>query len=97
MRIIEDERLLENTLAMGNRVMDNLNALMDKHAVIGDVRGKGLFCGAELVADRKTKEPMDEKKVQAVVAECLAQNVIIGMPPTARCRGSTTRCACRRR
>jgi len=63
---------------MGNRVLDNLTSLMDKHAVIGDVRGKGLFCGAELVADRKTKEPMDEKKVQAVVAECLAQGVIIG-------------------
>ena len=78
MRIIEDEKLLENTIAMGNRVMDNLTSLMDKHAVIGDVRGKGLFCGAELVADRKSKDPMDEKKVQAVVAECLAQGVIIG-------------------
>lgn len=78
MRIIEDEKLLENTIAMGNRVLDNLTTLMDKHAVIGDVRGKGLFCGAELVADRKTKEPMDEKKVQAVAADCLAQGVIIG-------------------
>jgi taurine-pyruvate aminotransferase len=36
-------------------------------------------CGAELVADRQTKEPMDEKKVAAVVAECNAQGVIIGM------------------
>ncbi|MCV2448757.1 hypotaurine--pyruvate aminotransferase Tpa [Paracoccus sp. DMF] len=78
MRIIEEENLLENTIAMGNRVLDNLTSLMDKHAVIGDVRGKGLFCGAELVSDRKTREPMDEKKVQAVVAECLAQGVIIG-------------------
>ncbi|MDZ7905261.1 MAG: hypotaurine--pyruvate aminotransferase Tpa [Cypionkella sp.] len=79
MRIIEDEGLLDNTLAMGARVLDNLNALMDKHKVIGDVRGKGLFCGAELVADRATKEPADEKKVAAVVAECNAQGVIIGM------------------
>lgn len=78
-RIIEDEELLENTLAMGNRLMDNLTTLMDKHAVIGDVRGKGLFCGAELVADRKTREPMDEKKVAAVVADCMGQGVIIGM------------------
>ena len=79
MRIIEDERLLDNTLAMGARVMSNLQALMEKHKVIGDVRGKGLFCGAELVADRATKEPMDEKKVAQVVAECNAQGVIIGM------------------
>ncbi|WP_347138245.1 hypotaurine--pyruvate aminotransferase Tpa [Paracoccus sp. SSK6] len=78
MRIIEDEGLLENTTAMGARVLANLHALMEKHAVIGDVRGKGLFCGAELVADRATREPLDEKRVQAVVAECLAQGVIIG-------------------
>jgi taurine-pyruvate aminotransferase len=78
MRIIEDEGLLENTLAMGDRLMANLHGLMDKHQVIGDVRGKGLFCGAELVADRGTKEPADEKRVQAVVADCMAQGVIIG-------------------
>ncbi|MDF3607938.1 aminotransferase class III-fold pyridoxal phosphate-dependent enzyme [Paracoccus sp. DMF-8] len=78
MRIIEDENLLENTTLMGERLMGNLNALMERHAVIGDVRGKGLFCGAELVADRTTKEPMDEKRVQAVVADCAANGVLIG-------------------
>lgn len=78
MRIIEDENLLENTLAMGERMMNNLYALADKHAVIGQVRGKGLFCGAELVADRATKEPAVEKMVQAVVADCMAQGVVIG-------------------
>ena len=79
MRIIEDEGLLDNTLKMGARMMDNLRALMDKHRVIGDVRGAGLFCGAELVADRATREAADEKKVAAVVADCMAQGVIIGM------------------
>jgi len=78
MRIIEEENLLENTTAMGERLIANLRDLQDKHAVIGDVRGLGLFCGAELVADRQTKEPADEKKVQAVVADCMAQGVIIG-------------------
>ena len=48
------------------------------HAVIGQVRGKGLFCGAELVADRATKDPAEEKLVQAVVADCAAQGVLIG-------------------
>lgn len=78
MRIIEDENLLENTTLMGAHMLDNLNALAEKHAVIGQVRGKGLFCGAELVADRATKEPANEKMVQAVVADCMAQGVIIG-------------------
>ncbi|TCD14184.1 aspartate aminotransferase family protein [Oricola cellulosilytica] len=78
MRIIEDEDLLDNTNAMGERLMNNLRTLMEKHKVIGDVRGKGLFCGAELVVDRATKEPVEEKKVQEVVADCMAQGVIIG-------------------
>ncbi|WP_114389063.1 aspartate aminotransferase family protein [Notoacmeibacter marinus] len=78
MRIVEEEGLLDNSTKMGERLLGNLNALMEKHAVIGDVRGKGLFCGAELVADRKTKEPMEERKVQAIVADCMRQGVIIG-------------------
>ena len=78
MAIIEEEGLLENTVVMGERILENLNALAEKHAVIGDVRGKGLFAGAELVVDRTTKEPVDEKLVQRVVADCMQQGVIIG-------------------
>ena len=59
MRIIEDEGLIDNTVAMGERLMAGLHGLTERHAAIGDVRGKGLFCGAELVADRATREPMD--------------------------------------
>ncbi|MBP0481495.1 aspartate aminotransferase family protein [Sagittula salina] len=78
MAIIEEEDLLGNTTAMGTYMVDQLNALTDRHRVIGDVRGKGLFLGAELVADRVTKEVVPEAQVQAVVADCMAQGVIIG-------------------
>ena len=78
MAIIEEEGLLENTLKMGARLIGNLETLKDRHAVVGDVRGLGLFAGAELVSDRATKEPVPEKMVQAVVADCMAQGVIIG-------------------
>jgi len=78
MAIIEEEGLLDNTLKMGERMIDNLNALSEKHAAIGQVRGKGLFCGAELVTDRATKDPVEEKLVQAVVADCAVQGVLIG-------------------
>lgn len=78
MRIIQDEGLLANTTTMGERLVSNLRELQEKHAVIGDVRGKGLFCGAELVSNRKSREPVDEKLVQAVVGDCLEQGVIIG-------------------
>ncbi len=77
--IIEEEGLLENTTQMGDYMMDQLNALADKHAVIGQVRGKGLFLGAELVSDRASKEPVPEKQAQAVVADCMAQGTIIGV------------------
>ncbi|WP_272004714.1 aminotransferase family protein [Roseovarius sp. ZX-A-9] len=77
--IIEEEGLLENTTKMGDYMLDQLHALADRHKVIGDVRGKGLFLGAELVADRASKEPAPEKMVAAVVADCMAQGVVIGM------------------
>ncbi|GAD54545.1 taurine--pyruvate aminotransferase [Limimaricola cinnabarinus LL-001] len=76
--ILEEENLLENSTRMGAYLHDGLSALMDKHALIGDVRGMGLFAGAELVVDRDTREPASEKLVQAVVADCLKQGVIIG-------------------
>ena len=79
MRIIEDEGLLANTRAMGARITDNLRGLMEKHRVIGDVRGAGLFAGAELVSDRTTKEPVPEALGQKVVAEAAARGVLIGI------------------
>lgn len=78
MRIIEDEDLMANTLVMGDRMVANLQALSEKFPQIGDVRGKGLFIGAELVTDRTTKEPMPEQLVGAVVADCNKNGVIIG-------------------
>ena len=92
MRIIEDEDLLQNTRTMGARMLENLNALADKHSVIGDVRGAGLFCGAELVQDRGTKEPAAEKMVQAVVADCMAQGVVIGATNRSLPRYNNTLC-----
>ncbi|KAB7616103.1 aminotransferase class III-fold pyridoxal phosphate-dependent enzyme [Amylibacter sp. SFDW26] len=78
MQIIEEEGLLENCQKMGEYCLGRLEELKAKHEVIGDVRGKGLFLGAELVANRETKEPVEEKLVQAVVGDCMANGVIIG-------------------
>jgi taurine-pyruvate aminotransferase len=78
MAIIEEEGLLENTVRMGDYMTGRLEELQDKHKVIGDVRGKGLFLGAELVADRDTRAPAPEAQVQAIVGDCMGQGVIIG-------------------
>ena len=58
--------------------MGRLLELKDKYKIIGDVRGKGLFAGLELVKDRTTKEPVDESVAGAVVGDCFKQGVIIG-------------------
>ena len=79
MKIIEDENLLENVTKMGEYLMGRLGELKDKHEIVGDVRGKGLFCGVELVSDRDTKEPVHESVAAAVVADCLENGVLIGM------------------
>ena len=78
MKIIEEEDLRGNSVRTGAHLKNNLNALMDKHKWIGDVRGMGLFAGAELVADRVSKDPVDEKQVAAIVGDCMAQGIIIG-------------------
>ena len=78
MRIVEDENLIDNTNAMSDRLMEGLRGLQNKYKVIGDVRGKGLFCGAELVMDRQTKEPAPESMLAQIAADCMEQGVIIG-------------------
>ena len=79
MRIIEEEGLLENTRLMGARLGDNLAALKEKHAMVGDVRGKGLFWGVELVQDRASRDPVPEGVARAVVAAVLERGVMIGV------------------
>lgn len=75
--IIERENLLDNVNAIGAYFMDQLLALKDKYDVIGDVRGKGLFLGLELVQDRQTKLPVDENISIKVVADCFKQGVLV--------------------
>lgn len=77
MRILEDEKLLENTTAMGEYLLEQFEGLKAKHAMVGDVRGKGLFCGMELVLDRDTREPVPESITQAIVADCFATDAVI--------------------
>ncbi|MGB7287896.1 MAG: aminotransferase class III-fold pyridoxal phosphate-dependent enzyme [Salaquimonas sp.] len=77
MDILEEENLLDNSTAMGDYLLDRLETLKGKHAMIGDIRGKGLFCGVELVTDRETKEPVHESVAQAVVAACMANDAVV--------------------
>ena len=77
LRIIEEEKLVENAAEMGDYLLDAMLALKEKHEVIGDVRGKGLLAGIELVCDRDSKEPVDESYVVQILGACMKQGVLI--------------------
>ncbi len=66
LEIIEREKLQANSLAIGNHLLGGLKRLQEKHNLIGDVRGKGLLLGIELVKDRATKEPAKAECAQVV-------------------------------
>ncbi len=71
MNVITRDQLHVQAAARGKRLHDGLIALQDRHECIGDVRGRGLMHGIELVKDRQTKAPADDLGRQ-VTAECLA-------------------------
>ena len=77
LEVIEREKLQENSLVMGNHLLRGLRRLQEKHSVIGDVRGKGLMLGIELVKDRATKEPA-KAECAAVLERCKEMGLLLG-------------------
>src|SRR5713226_7271277 len=66
LEVIEREKLQDNSLMLGNHILAGLEKLKGKHKLIGDVRGKGLMLGIELVKDRATKEPAKAECAQVM-------------------------------
>ena len=78
LEIIEREKLVTNSRLMGSVLTQRLQGLRNKYPVIGDVRGKGLFQGLELVKDRASKAPVSEMVLGGIVADCMEQGVLLG-------------------
>lgn len=57
LEVIEEENILENVRAVGAKIMARMQQMQSEHPIIGDVKGKGLLLGLELVKDKGTKEP----------------------------------------
>lgn len=70
------EGLVANAAAVGDHLMGGLLALQERHPVIGDVRGKGLMIGIELVRDRETKERAVEER-NALVQAMFRRGVLV--------------------
>lgn len=66
LEVIEREGLQQNAAQVGARLLSGLEKLKQKHAWIGDVRGKGLLLGVELVRDRRSKEPAKAECAQVL-------------------------------
>ncbi|MFJ7668586.1 aspartate aminotransferase family protein [Lysinibacillus sp. NPDC097195] len=76
--ILEREALFDRSKEIGAATLKMLQQELQHHPNVGDVRGKGLLIGIELVVDKVTKEPLPVEKVNAVIAACKGQGVIIG-------------------
>ncbi|MDM0111434.1 aminotransferase class III-fold pyridoxal phosphate-dependent enzyme [Variovorax sp. J22R133] len=74
--IIEDEGLMANADAVGGYVLEQLRALGERHELIGDVRGKGLFFAVELVTVRATKAPA-ASAAKAIINAMSQEGVLI--------------------
>ena len=74
--VIESENLLENAQKQGRHIKDRLDEMKDDHSLMGDVRGKGLMVGVELVKDKYTKEPAREETGE-VMMECFRNGLAI--------------------
>ena len=73
--VLRDEHLAENASIIGDRLLSGLRSLQKRHEVIGDVRGKGLFLGVELVKDRESKQPSPHAASR--IKNCLRQRRIL--------------------
>jgi 4-aminobutyrate aminotransferase len=70
------EHLVANARDVGTHLMTGLKALQDAHPLIGDVRGRGLMIGVELVRDRQTKERASEER-DAVVRAAFDRGLLV--------------------
>ncbi|MGI9454918.1 MAG: aspartate aminotransferase family protein [Aeoliella sp.] len=77
LEVIDEEGLQQNSLEIGELLMDRLLELQDKHSLIGEVRGMGLMLGVELVRDRETKEPASSEAADLMEA-MKHRGVIVG-------------------
>jgi taurine-pyruvate aminotransferase len=92
--ILERENLISNSEKMGNYLLKQLLIIKDKHQIIGDVRGKGLLLGIELVSDRETKTPVAEEVAMQVAGKCMQKGLIIGRTNRSFKHFNNTLCLC---
>jgi 4-aminobutyrate aminotransferase/(S)-3-amino-2-methylpropionate transaminase len=74
--VIEEERLVENADRVGAYMLRRFREMQERYEFIGDVRGRGLLIGVELVKDRSTKEPLAREVCVRLFHEALKRGLI---------------------
>lgn len=77
LEIFETENLIDRSRDLGEWLLAKLQGLKD-HPHVGEVRGKGLLIGIELVKDKDSKEPLEIEKVNLIINSCKEKGLIIG-------------------
>jgi len=84
LEIMERENIADHAAEIGTYFLSELKMLQDRHAFIGDVRGKGLFIGVEIVEDRSSKIP-DAKRAKKIKADLKAKGLLVGITGNHAC------------
>lgn len=80
-RAIKNRNLLANVVKQGENLVDGLQAKLGQHPFVGDIRGRGLFRGVELVANRETKDPFDPAlKINAKIKKAAFARGLMAYP-----------------
>ena len=76
--MIAQENLQNNCAVVGTYLLEELAKLKERCEVIGDVRGKGLMIGVELVSDRKTRAPLAPERMGVIFEKIKEMGLLTG-------------------
>lgn len=75
--IILREHLVDNAARMGDMLLCSLKEVLGQRPHVGDIRGRGLMIGIELVQDRESRTPLPEKETLKVAMDCMASGLLV--------------------
>ena len=75
-RVIEEENIPAHVAEVGGAMLAALQPLVDKYPFVGEVRGRGLMIGIELVKNKVTREPLDKKTCEWIFRACLERGLL---------------------
>jgi len=75
-KTIRKEKLVDNSRRVGERMLTRLREFVEKYEFVGDVRGRGLMIGIDLVRDRDTKQLLSRKVTEHIFKQCLRRGLV---------------------